>query len=123
MRWSAGAQDGTMLVEHEDSFIRKDGTFFDVVYSSAALRSGEEITGVVVVFRDITERKRAEEEIRFQAHLLDAVEQSVIATDLNGTIIFWNSFAESLYGWSAAEALGANILDVTPSPALREHAG
>ena len=115
-------KEGKMLVEHEDSFIRKDGSFFDVVYSSAALRSGDDITGVVVVFRDITERKRAEEEIRFQAHLLDAVEQSVIATDLNGTIIFWNSFAESLYGWSAAEALGANILDVTPSPALREHA-
>lgn len=115
-------KEGKMLVEHEDSFIRKDGTFFDVVYSSAALRNGEEITGVVVVFHDITERKRAEEEIRFQAHLLDAVEQSVIATDLNGTIIFWNSFAESLYGWTAAEALGANILDVTPSPNLREHA-
>jgi PAS domain S-box-containing protein len=116
-------KEGKMLVEHDDSFIRKDGRFFDVVYSSAALRNGDAITGVVVVFRDITERKRAEEEIRFQAHLLDAVEQSVIATDLNGTIIFWNSFAESLYGWAAAEALGANILDVTPSPKLRQHAG
>ena len=81
--------------------------FFDVVYSSSPLRSDDEITGLVVVFRDITERKRAEEEIRFQAHLLDAVEQAVIATDLNGTIIFWNSFAETLYGWSAAEALGS----------------
>jgi len=115
-------RDGKMLVEYEDSFIRKDGTFFDVVYSSAALRSGDEITGVVVVFRDITERKRAEEEIRFQAHLLDAVEQAVIATDLNGTVIFWNSFAESLYGWPAAEALGAKILDLTPSLELKEHA-
>ena len=115
-------RDGKMLVEYEDAFIRKDGTSFDVVYSSAALRSGDEITGVVVVFRDITERKRAEEEIRFQAHLLDAVEQAVIATDLNGTVIFWNSFAESLYGWPAAEALGAKILDLTPSFELKDHA-
>jgi len=115
-------RDGKMLIEHPDSFIRKDGAFFDVVYSSSVLRSGDEITGVVVVFRDITERKRAEEEIRFQARLLDAVEQSVIATDLSGTIIFWNSFAEALYGWPAAEALGANILDVIPSPTLRERA-
>ena len=115
-------RDGKMLIEHQDSFIRKDGTFFDVVYSASALRSGDQITGLVVVFRDITERKQAEEEIRFQARLLDAVEQSVIATDLNGTIIFWNSFAETLYGWPAAEALGANILNITPSPALREHA-
>jgi PAS domain S-box-containing protein len=110
---------GKMLIEHQDSFIRKDGRSFDVVYSSSALRSGDEIAGLVVVFRDITERNRAEAEIRFQAHLLDAVEQAVIATDLEGTVIFWNSFAETLYGWPGAEALGANILDLTPSPAMR----
>jgi two-component system CheB/CheR fusion protein len=111
---------GHRVSEHQDFFIRKDGTFFDVVYSTSPLKREDEITGLVVVFRDITERKRAEEEIRFQARLLDAVEQAVIATDLNGTIIFWNSFAESLYGWSAAEALGSNVLDLTPSPAQRE---
>jgi two-component system CheB/CheR fusion protein len=113
---------GKRLTEHQDFFIRKDGTFFDVVYSCSPLRSETNITGLVVVFRDITESKRAEEEIRFQARLLDAVEQAVIATDLNGTIIFWNSFAENLYGWSAAEALGSNVLDLTPSPAQREQA-
>ncbi len=113
---------GKMVVEHQDFYIRKDGTFFDVVYSSSVLRSAEKITGLVVVFRDITERKRAEEEIRFQAHLLDAVEQAVIATDLNGTIIFWNSYAETLYGWPAAEALGSDILDITPAPGLRDQA-
>jgi PAS domain S-box-containing protein len=115
-------REGRMMTEFQDVFIRKDGTFFDVVYSSSPLRSGGDINGLVVVFRDITERKRAEEEIRFQAHLLDAVEQAVIATDLNGTVIFWNSFAETLYGWPAAEALGANILDLTPAPALRDQA-
>jgi len=115
-------REGKTLTEYQDVFIRKDGTFFDVVYSSSALRSGDKITGLVVVFRDVTERKRAGQEIRFQARLLDAVEQAVIATDLNGTVIFWNSFAETLYGWPAAEALGANILDLTPSPALREKA-
>lgn len=56
------------------------------------------------------------------AHMLDAVEQAVIATDLNGTIIYWNSFAEKLYGWSAAEALGANILDLTPAEGARDRA-
>lgn len=111
---------GQRVSEYEDFFIRKDGTFFDVVYSSSPLKRDEKVAGLVVVFRDITERKRAEEEIRFQAHLLNAVEQAVIATDLNGTIIFWNSYAENLYGWSAAEALGANVLDLTPSQGMKE---
>ena len=78
--------------------------------------------GVSVYLRDISERKQAEEEIRFQAHLLDAVEQAVIATDLEGNVIYWNSFAEHLYGWTATEALGANIMDLTPAVSLREQA-
>src|SRR6478672_2056789 len=78
--------------------------------------------GVSAYLRDISERKQAEEEIRFQAHLLDAVEQAVIATDLEGTIIYWNSFAEGLFGWSASEALNANIMDITPAASLRDQA-
>ena len=78
--------------------------------------------GVSVYLRDISERKQAEQEISFQAHLLDAVEQAVIATDLEGKIIYWNSFAERLYGWSASEALAANIIDITPATSLREQA-
>lgn len=78
--------------------------------------------GVTAYLRDISERKQAEEEIRFQAHLLDAVEQAVIATDLEGTIIYWNSFAERLYGWPAPEALNANIMDITPAASLRDQA-
>ncbi|HEX8139829.1 MAG TPA: ATP-binding protein [Pyrinomonadaceae bacterium] len=70
----------------------------------------------------VGERKRAEEAIRFQAHLLDTVEQAVIATDLNGGIIYWNRFAEKLYGWPAVEILGRNIVDTTPSESAHERA-
>ncbi|HEY7544143.1 MAG TPA: PAS domain S-box protein [Blastocatellia bacterium] len=63
---------------------------------------------------------RAEESIRFQARLLDSLEQAVIATDLNGTVVYWNRFAESLYGWSAGEAAGRDILEVTPADISKE---
>lgn len=46
-------------------------------------------------------------------HLLDAVTQAVVATDLEGHVIYWNRFAEQLYGWSAEEALGRHVLDLT----------
>ncbi len=62
-------QQGTMLSEFEDVFIRRDGTFFDVVYSSSPLRGDGKVTGLVVVFRDISDRKQAEEE---RARLLEA---------------------------------------------------
>jgi len=52
---------GKTLTDHEDVFIRKDGTFFHVEFSSSPLHEGDKITGLVVVFRDITERKQAAE--------------------------------------------------------------
>lgn len=79
-------------------------------------------TGISVYLREITERKKSEGEIAFQARLLSAVEQAVIATDLEGTIVYWNSFAEQLYGWSAAEALGANALETIPAEVMLEQA-
>ncbi|WP_246275797.1 PAS domain S-box protein, partial [Brasilonema bromeliae] len=71
---------------------------------------------------DITERKLAEAAISFQAHLLSAVEQAVIATDLDGRIIYWNRFAEKLYGWSALEVIGQNVLEVVTAETSQEQA-
>jgi len=53
-------RDGVTLSDHEDAFIRKDGTFFPVVYSSSRIVSDGKVTGLAVVFRDVT-RERAEE--------------------------------------------------------------
>jgi PAS domain S-box-containing protein len=74
------------------------------------------------IFRDITERRHAEEEMKFQAHLLDVVEQGVIATDLRGRIIYWNRYAEELYGWSCSDVMGRNILEVVPAAPARDTA-
>lgn len=45
--------------------------------------------------------------------LLQALGHAVIATDMQGTVLFWNDAAEQLYGWSAAEAVGLDITEVT----------
>jgi PAS domain S-box-containing protein len=65
------------------------------------------------VIYDITSRRKGEEQIQFQAQLLDSVREAVIATDLSGQVTYWNRFAETLYGWSAQEALGRSVLELT----------
>ena len=47
-----------------------------------------------------------------QSALLDEIDASVLATDMDGTVISWNRGAERLYGWSAEEAVGANARDL-----------
>lgn len=54
-----------------------------------------------------------------ESGLLNALGEAVIATDLDGYVIYWNRAAESLYGWTADEVIGRNILDVTPSAESR----
>ncbi len=55
-------------------------------------------------------------QVHFQAQLLNAVVQAVIATDLDGVVTYWNRCAERLYGWAAEEALGRSILELNIPP-------
>ena len=65
-------RDGVAVLNHEDVFVRKDGSFFDVLFSCSPIWSGDEITGLVVVFRDVTEQKRAENALRDRDRALTA---------------------------------------------------
>jgi len=78
------------------------------------------VEGVVVNIRDVTEQRLARERLRFQADLLDAVGQAIIATDLDGKITYWGGGAEDVFGWSASEVLGRDIVDVTPAKETEE---
>src|SRR5918997_2833253 len=67
-------------------------------------------------------RKRAEERILIQARLLDAVGEAVIATDVEGKVIYWNRAAEKIYGWFAEEMIGQALAEILVSEDLREQA-
>jgi PAS domain S-box-containing protein len=45
---------------------------------------------------------------------VDTGERAIIATEPDGRIVYWNEGAELLYGWTADEALGKDIVEVTP---------
>ena len=83
------------------------------LYISTSLNPVQDDTGNVIavagIVRDITESKKAEEAIKFQADLLNHVGQAVIMVDNNRIIRFWNKAAEKLYGYSEEQALGHNV--------------
>ncbi|MGZ8242651.1 ATP-binding protein [Methylomagnum sp.] len=53
-----------------------------------------------------------EQRCRFQSRLLDAVEQAIIVSDLEWRIIYWNRFAEKVYGWAGPEVMGRDAIEL-----------
>ena len=89
-------------------FWRADGSLFPVEYSSCPILEDGATTGAVVTFSDITERRRAEEQIAEQAALLNKARDAIVVRDIDGKILFWNKGAEFVYGWTQGEAIGRN---------------
>jgi PAS domain S-box-containing protein len=81
-------------------------------------RAGKPVAFLTIT--DITERKRAKEELKLLASIVNSSEDAIIGEDLDGNVISWNSGAERLYGYSAEEALGQSIWRRIPSHRVDE---
>jgi PAS domain S-box-containing protein len=101
--------------------IAQDGQerFIDDSASPIRGRTGE-ILGVVLVFREIGERRRTEEVQRRLASIVENSEDAIIGKSLEGTITSWNAGAERLYGYSAQEVLGQSSAFLTPDDRVGE---
>lgn len=100
----AGLANHTLLV-------RKDGTEVPIDDSAAPIRSeAGGLIGCVLVFRDISARRRAERQLWDSRELLRitlaSIGDAVIATDAERRITFLNGVAESVTGWNYDEASG-----------------
>jgi PAS domain S-box-containing protein len=105
---------------------RKDGSTFPMELAISAFRLGDRrhFTGIV---RDITDRKRAEEELR-QAEermrsVVNHVVDGIISIDDRGRIESFNPAAEKLFGYARAEVVGQNVRLLMPEPYHGEHDG
>jgi hypothetical protein len=91
---------------------RKDGSLIDVEISV----SNMEVEGRYLLFaasRDITERKRAEEELKLSAQLLNSTSDSVFLMDLDGNFVYLNEAAWKTRGYTRDELMAMNVRELT----------
>lgn len=113
--WQKGS-----LCRTEEVIPQPDGTvkIYDVIKVPLFYMNGAR-KGLVVLGRDITERKRAEKELVRLASIVEASDDAIIGTTLDGIIISWNSGAEKIYGYTAVEVKGQSSSILVP-PERRE---
>jgi PAS domain S-box-containing protein len=94
---------------------RRDGSEINVLESISVKRDTQgRNTGAVLVYKDITQRKRMEESLRYYADLVENVSEAIISVNSEKKLISWNKAAEKLFGWSREEVLGKTIMDFLP---------
>lgn len=100
--------------------VRRSGQEFPVEASISHVEFGGRRV-YTVILRDITEEKKAEEELKQQASLLDLA--PVMVRDLENRILFWSRGAEKLYGFTKEEAVGRNSHELlsTEGPVSMEY--
>ena len=108
--------------------LRKDGSERPIDDSAAPIRDARgHVSGCVLVFRDISERRRLEKDAadrlldaRLLAAIVESSDDAIVRKSLDGIIQTWNAAAERLFGYPAAQAVGRHISLVIPPERIAE---
>ncbi len=101
--------------------VAKDGREIPIEDSAAPItRQDQSIDGAVLVFRDVTEKRRAIEARLRLAAIVESSDDAIIGQSLEGLITSWNKGAEKLYGYNADEIVGKSLEVLAPGGHLDE---
>jgi PAS domain S-box-containing protein len=96
-----------LAVANHVDLVTRDGREIAVEHSAAPILAAKgEVIGVVLIFRDVSERRQEQIALAEQAALLELTQDSVFVIDMEGRVLFWSRGAEAMLGYTKAQAAG-----------------
>jgi PAS domain S-box-containing protein len=96
-----------LAVANHVDLVTRDGREIAVEHSAAPILAAKgKVIGVVLVFRDVAERRQEQIATAEQAALLELTQDSVFVIDMEGAVLFWSRGAEAMLGYTKAQAIG-----------------
>lgn len=108
----AALRDGKVHISNDEVFWRKDGASFPVEYVSTPIREDGNVVGAVVTFRDISERRRAENDLALREErfrlLAENMSDLVCLHEPNGSYVYLSPSCRRLLGYEPKELIGTD---------------
>jgi PAS domain S-box-containing protein len=100
----------------EEIMIRRDGSFFPVAFTASPIVEGGKPFGTVLEIRDVTEEKRAADELVLQGRILHSMAEGVNVADSTGIITYTNPAEDYMFGYERGELIGKHVTVLNQYP-------
>jgi len=113
---ASALRDGVMVSLANHTILkRRDGTSVPIEDSAAPIRDSEgRISGAVMVFHDVAERRQKDEILWRLAAVIESSDDAVLSMSLDAIVITWNAGAERMYGYTGEEIIGKSVSILLP---------
>jgi PAS domain S-box-containing protein len=113
-------------IEIDTKRMRKDGTLVDVSILGAPIFHGKRQIGDYAIYRNITERRRSQEELLVQKtyleRLFNSAPEAIVLHDTRDIVISVNDEFLTMFGYTREEAVGRPVNELVASPEFHEEA-